>query len=159
MGHGPSAAHVAMTLLNFTDEVDLLLRGERPTWNDNVGRQLQSHPIDIIEENILSVENNSDGWLEAFIFEDGIRREYHGGFAMYGSEYNNALALELGCALDNKGQVKVNKNGLTSVSGVYAVGDLTPGHKQIPVAIGEGANTGIAIYLELREFPKKFTPS
>ena len=51
MGHGPSAAHVAMTLLNFTDEVDLLLRGERPTWNDNVGRQLQSHPIDIIEEN------------------------------------------------------------------------------------------------------------
>ncbi|HII52018.1 MAG TPA: NAD(P)/FAD-dependent oxidoreductase [Halobacteriales archaeon] len=159
MGHGPSAAHVAMTLLNFTDEVDLLLRGENPTWDDNLDQQLRSHPIDIIKEDISSIENNSDGWLQALVFEDGIRREYHGGFAMYGSEYNNKLAIDLGCELDKKGQIKVNKDGLTTTPGVYAVGDITPGHKQIPVAIGEGANTGIAIYLELREFPKKYPDS
>ena len=77
----------------------------------------------------------------------------------YGSEYNNKLAIDLGCELDEKGQIKVNKDGLTTTPGVYAVGDITPGHKQIPVAIGEGANAGIAIYLELRKFPKKFPPS
>ena len=32
MGHGESAAHVAMIMLNFTPEVDLLLRGAEPTW-------------------------------------------------------------------------------------------------------------------------------
>tara|TARA_A100001037_G_scaffold304138_1_gene340023 strand:+ start:28131 stop:29042 length:912 start_codon:yes stop_codon:yes gene_type:complete len=156
MGHGPSAAQVAMTLLNFTDEIDLLLRGEDPTWGGNLDKQLRSHPIDIIKEDVSAIENNSDGWLEALVFEDGTRREYHGGFAMYGSEYNNKLAMDLNCELDEKGQIKVNKDGLTTTPGVYAVGDITPGHKQIPVAIGEGANAGIAIYLELRKFPKKF---
>jgi thioredoxin reductase (NADPH) len=34
------------------------------------------------------------------------------------------------------------------------VGDLTPGHNQIPVAMGEGAKAGIDVHYSLREFPK-----
>jgi thioredoxin reductase (NADPH) len=40
------------------------------------------------------------------------------------------------------------------VDGVYAVGDLTPGHNQVPVALGDGAKAGISIHWALRDFPR-----
>ncbi|MFC7155520.1 NAD(P)/FAD-dependent oxidoreductase [Halomarina halobia] len=154
MGHGDSAAFVAMIMLNFTPEVDLLTRGREPEWGEETDERLRAHPIDVIEEEIVGMEKGDDGWLEAFEFGDGTRREYRGGFPMYGSEYNNDLAASLGCELNDDGTVVVDDHGRTSVDGVLAVGDLTPGHNQIPVAMGEGAKAGIALHYDLREFPR-----
>ncbi|WP_273837585.1 NAD(P)/FAD-dependent oxidoreductase [Halococcus sp. PRR34] len=155
MGHGESAAHVAMIMLNFTDEVDLLLRGHEPEWSDDTDRQLRAHPVEIVDSEIESKfsDEQSPEWLGGFEFEDGTRREYKGGFAMYGSQYNNDLAAGLGCELTDDGTVAVDDHGRTSVEGVFAVGDLTPGHNQIPVAMGQGAKAGIAIHYDLRRFP------
>jgi thioredoxin reductase (NADPH) len=153
MGHGEAAAHVAMIMLNFTPEVDLLTRGADPEWSDETARQLDAHPIDVVEEEVTGIENGSDGWLEALEFADGARREYRGGFAMYGADYNNGLALDLGAEVDEDGAVVVDDHGRTSVEGLFAVGDLTPGHKQIPVALGEGAKAGIAVHYGLRTYP------
>jgi thioredoxin reductase (NADPH) len=154
MGHNESAAHVAMIMLNFTNEVDILTRGEDPEWSEETDRQVRAHPIDIIEEEITGSEKGDDGWLEAFTFEDDARREYRGGFPMYGSDYNNDLASSLGCDLNDNGTVVVDDDGQTTVDGVYAVGDLVSGHNQIPVAMGQGADAGIAIHYELRTYPK-----
>ncbi|EMA43836.1 NAD(P)/FAD-dependent oxidoreductase [Halococcus saccharolyticus] len=155
MGHGESAAHVAMIMLNFTDEVDLLLRGHEPEWSDETDRQLRAHPVEIVDSEIESKFSDEDDpeWLGGFEFEDGTRREYKGGFAMYGSQYNNGLAADLGCDLTDDGTVAVDDHGRTSIEGVFAVGDLTPGHNQIPVAMGQGAKAGIAIHYDLRRFP------
>ncbi len=154
MGSGESAAYVAMIMLNFTDEVDLLLRGDDPDWSDETDRQLRAHPIDIVEEEISGMNKGEDGWLESFEFEDGTVREYRGGFPMYGSEYNTDLSEQLGCELNDDGTVAVDDDGRTSVESVFAVGDLTPGHNQIPVAMGQGAEAGIAIHMDLRAFPR-----
>jgi thioredoxin reductase (NADPH) len=153
MGTGSSAAHVAMIMLNFTDEVDILLNGDEPEWDEETDRQVRAHPLDIVEEEVVGVENDEDGWLEAMEFEDGTRRAYRGGFAMYGSEYNTDLAEQLGCELNDDGTVAVDDHGRTSVDGVFAVGDVTPGHNQVPVAMGEGAKAGIAVHYDLRTFP------
>ncbi|WP_248896883.1 NAD(P)/FAD-dependent oxidoreductase [Haloplanus halobius] len=169
MGHGDSAAYVAMIMLNFTDEVDLLTRGDEPTWSDETGEMLDAHPIDVIHEDITGMTRGDDGWLESFEFEDsvgprptgsrtesgdGTVREYRGGFPMYGSEYNNELAVSLGCDRNDDGTIVVDDHGRTSVDGVYAVGDMVPGHNQIPVAMGQGAKAGIAIHMDLRAFPR-----
>ena len=154
MGHNDSAAYVAALMLNFTDEVDLLTRGEEPEWGEESEEMLRNHPIDVITEDVTGVKNGEDGWLEALEFADGAVREYRGGFAMYGAEYNNGLARELGCEVNDDGTVEVDEHGRTNVEGVYAVGDLTPGHNQVPVALGEGANAGISIHWSLREFPR-----
>jgi thioredoxin reductase (NADPH) len=153
MGHGDSAAKVAMIMLNFTPDVDLLLNGDEPTWDDVTDEQLRAHPVDVLDEEVTGLENGDDGWLEALEFADGTRREYRGGFAMYGSTYNTALAEELGCELNDDGTIAVEDHGQTSVEGVYAVGDVVPGHNQIPVAMGQGAKAGIAIHYDLRTFP------
>ena len=153
MGTGTSAAYVAMIMLNFTDEVDLLTRGEEPEWSEETAQMLKAHPVDVVHEEIDSMEKGEDGWLEAFTFEDGTRREYRGGFPMYGSEYNTALAESLGAELNDDGTIAVDDHGRTTVDGVYAVGDVTPGHNQIPIAMGEGARCGIGIYMDARTFP------
>ena len=86
-------------------------------------------------------------------FGDGTVREYRGGFAMYGMNPHTDLAEQLGCDLTDDGEIAVEDHGRTSVEGVYAVGDVTPGHNQVPVAMGEGAQAGIGIYYDLRTFP------
>jgi len=155
MGHGEAAAHVAMIMLNVTDDVDLLTRGAEPTWSEETAARLEAHPVDVVHEDVAGVENDPDsGWLEALEFEDGTRREYRGGFPMYGSDYNTALAEGLGCDLTEDGEVAVDDHGRTSVEGVFAVGDVTPGHNQIPVAMGQGAKAGLALHKDLREFPR-----
>ncbi|XVH30873.1 NAD(P)/FAD-dependent oxidoreductase [Haloferacaceae archaeon DSL9] len=154
MGTGDSAAYVAMIMLNFTDDVDLLTRGEGPEWSDETAELLAAHPVDVIREQIVGMTKGDDGWLESFEFEDGAVREYKGGFPMYGSNYNTDLAEQLGCELTDDGTIDVDDHGRTSVDGVFAVGDVTPGHNQVPVAMGAGAKAGIAIHMELRDFPK-----
>jgi thioredoxin reductase (NADPH) len=155
MGYGESAVHVAGIMLNFTDDVDLLTRGDDPEWTEESAAVLENHPIDVVHEDVTGVQNGEDGWLEALEFEDGQTREYKGGFAMYGAEYNNGLARELGCDIDDDGTIAVGDHGETSVDGVYAVGDCTPGHNQLPVGMGQGAKAGIDIHFQLRDFPRE----
>ena len=154
MGANEAAAHVAMIMLNFTDEVDILTRGDDIEWSDETQQLVEAHPVDVIHEDIVGMNKRDDGWLESFEFEDGTVREYKGGFPMYGSNYNTDLAESLGCDLNDDGTIVVDDHGRTSVDGVYAVGDITSGHNQVPVAMGKGAKAGLAIHKELRTFPK-----
>jgi thioredoxin reductase (NADPH) len=154
MGTGDSAAYVAMIMLNFTPDVDLLTRGEEPEWSEETATMLENHPVEVIHEEITGMEKREDGWLEGFEFEDGGYREYRGGFPMYGSDYNTDLAESLGVELNDDGTIAVDDHGRTNVEGVFAVGDVTPGHNQIPTAMGEGARCGIGNHYDLREFPR-----
>jgi thioredoxin reductase (NADPH) len=154
MGHEDSAAYVAMIMLNFTDEVDVLTRGRDPEWSEETATMLANHPVDVVDTEIAGIDKGEDGWLESFEFEDGTVREYRGGFPLYGSNYHADLADGLGIERNDDGTVAADDHGRTSVDGVYAVGDLTPGHNQIPVALGEGAKAGIAIHMDLRPFPR-----
>ena len=168
LGHGDDAAQMAMLMLNFTDDVDLLLDDEEPDWSDEIGEQVEAHPVEVVRDRVdhafaaeeshhgsgeESERTPEDAWLGGLEFADGQRREYAGGFAVYGTEYNNELAAELGCDLADDGAIEVDENRETSVSGVYAVGDVTHGQNQTPIAIGDGAYAGIALHKDLRTFP------
>jgi thioredoxin reductase (NADPH) len=154
MGHSESTAHVAGIMLNFTDSVDILTRGAEPTWSAETETMVENHPISVVHADVTGVQNDEDGWLKALEFDDGAVREYKGGFAMYGAEYNNGLARELGVAVNDDGTVDAGDHGETNVENVYAVGDLTPGHNQVPIALGQGAKAGIDIHFTLRDFPR-----
>ena len=158
LGHGEHAAHAAMHMLNFTADVDLLLNGTAPEWSDETERQVRAHPIDRVETPIAGAfardESADDPWLGGLTFTDGTEREYLGGFAMYGREYNTALAESLGCELTDEGAIYVDGNRETSVEGAYAVGDVTHGLNQTVVALGDGARAGIALHKSLRRYPR-----
>ncbi|WP_049921716.1 NAD(P)/FAD-dependent oxidoreductase [Halopiger djelfimassiliensis] len=160
LGHTESAAHVAMTMLNFTDDVDLLLDAREPEWDDETDAQLRAHPVDRIETAVVSAyegertDADEQPWLGGLSFGDGTERDYIGGFAMYGTAYNADLAAALGCERTDDGAIAVDDDGNTSVDGVYAAGDVTHGQNQTTIAIGDGAAAGLAIHKDLRRFPK-----
>ncbi|WP_459191522.1 NAD(P)/FAD-dependent oxidoreductase [Halosimplex sp. J119] len=159
LGHTDRAAHVAMVLLNFTADVDLLLDGRDPEWDDDVDRQLQAHPVERVGAEVTRpfADEDDDGAeprLGGLEFADGSERSYRGGFAVYGKEYNTGLAESLGCVLADDGAVEVDEEFETSVDGVYAVGDLTHGQNQTVVAAGDGAKAGTAIDKDLRRYPR-----
>ena len=154
MGTTDAAAYVAMIMLNYTDDVDVLTRGNAPEWSEETATMLEAHPVGVVTEEITGMTKRDDGWLESFEFEDGTTRQYTGGFPMYGSNYHDDLVESLGLERTDDGTVAVDDHGRTSVDGVYAVGDLTPGHNQVPIAMGEGANAGIAVHKDLRAFPR-----
>ncbi len=160
LGHGESAAHVAMTMLNFTPEVDLLLDDREPEWSDETAAQLEAHPVDRVDTAVVSayddesIPDDEPPWLGGLSFADGTEREYLGGFAMYGSTYNAGLADDLGCESSDDGAIDVDERRQTSVDGAYAVGDVTHGQNQTTIAVGDGAYAGLAIHKDLRTFPK-----
>ena len=174
LGRDDHAAEMAMMLLNFTDDVDLLLNDDEPTWSDDAAAQVEAHPVSVVGDRVdhafadrdpergtdtaergndTDHGNETDPWLGGLEFADGHTREYGGGFAVYGKEYNNELAADLGCDLREDGAIAVDDDRETSVSGVYAVGDVTHGQNQTPISLGDGASAGIALHKDLRQFP------
>jgi thioredoxin reductase (NADPH) len=67
-----------------------------------------------------------------------------GVFVSIGEEPQNAIAKELGCKIDEKGYVIVDRQQRTSVEGVYAAGDITGGLRQVITACAEGAIAALA---------------
>lgn len=67
-----------------------------------------------------------------------------GVFISIGEEPQNALGKKLDVKLDEKGFIVVDKQGRTSVKGVYAAGDITGGLRQVVTAAAEGAITALA---------------
>lgn len=156
MGHDDSAASVAMMMLNYTAEVELLLNGQEPEWNEETEAKLRNHPIDRIDTEIVDAfpdDDTEEPWLGGLHFGDGTDREYLGGFAMYGKAYNTEVAEPLGCELATDGAIEVDDSHETTVENVFAVGDVTHGQNQTAIAHGDGARAGIAIHQRLRRFP------
>jgi thioredoxin reductase len=63
------------------------------------------------------------------------------------------LAEQLGCARDQDGYLVVDTSGATSVPGVFAAGDVTPGLQLVQVAAGSGAVAGVGCALSLENDP------
>jgi len=68
-----------------------------------------------------------------------------------------ALAEQLGCELDEEGYVSVDGEGQTSIEGVYAAGDLTPGLQLTMVAAASGVVAGVGCAQSM--FGKKGAPT
>lgn len=62
-----------------------------------------------------------------------------GVFISIGEIPQNDIAKKLDVNLDEKGYIKIDKQGRTNVKGVYAAGDITGGLRQIITAAAEGA--------------------
>jgi thioredoxin reductase (NADPH) len=52
LGHDDHAAQMAMLVLNFTDDVDLLLDDEEPEWSAGTGEQVEAHPVEVVEDRV-----------------------------------------------------------------------------------------------------------
>ncbi|HSA74567.1 MAG TPA: FAD-dependent oxidoreductase, partial [Candidatus Nitrosocosmicus sp.] len=106
--------------------------------------------INVIEDDeIIQVfKNPTTNYLDGVISKKGTHHEADIVFYHMGTSINNKIPLQLGCKLDS-GYVKVNEKHQTSISKVYAVGDIDKDRHYAILASASGAIAAQTIYQEL----------
>ena len=143
LGWDPHLVGFASTLQNWACSVTVVTNGLRFRGDDSCRTTLADHDITLLERNavrFLGVRGDLQGV------------ELEGGEVLPASMVMFSLAHEprtdlaelLGCELDDDGYVAVDAHGESSVPGVYAAGDLTPGLQLSLVAAASGVVAGVA---------------
>ena len=122
----------------------------------NARRRLRHQKIGIREEPVMRLIGSPTGGLRCIEFADGSQLERVALFLYTPQHQRSPLAAELGARLTSTGAVWVDKNAQTSVAGIYAVGDTTPGTQQALLAAAAGNQVAICLNENLtrEEFPR-----
>ena len=146
VGGGNSAVTAALLLSEYAKKVYLIhrrdkFRAER-AWLNELNKIKKIKPI--LKDEIIEINGNIK--VESVSLRSGKKLKVDGVFIEIGMDPNNELCHYLGVEIDKKGYVVVDKNQRTNIRGVYTVGDLTGGLKQIITAAAEGAVAAVSVY-------------
>lgn len=83
--------------------------------------------------------------IEEIEFEDNTKKKIDGIFIAIGTASSSDLAKKLGVILDDKENIKVDRNMETNIKGLYACGDCTGGVLQVAKAVYEGMIAGMSV--------------
>ncbi len=81
-----------------------------------------------------------------FIGADGQRRDFDTVYPVLGSRSQATLAIALGARVDDCKELFVTEHQMTSVEGLYAIGDVVSALNQISVAVGHAAIAATTIH-------------
>lgn len=141
-GWGADVTGFSLELFNWAASVAIVTDG-RSFEGDDVHRQcLDSYGVDLIEDQAVALVG-SRGDLHAVRMRSGSVLTCDLGFFSIKHRPVVDLARELGCELTADGHVATDSRERTSVEGVYAAGDVTPGIQLLSVAAGKGTVAGV----------------
>jgi len=148
IGWGRQIAGFCSYLLTWTDRITLLTHGHPPELPEKSRAVLDRFGIPVRTAVIDRLEGR-DGCIERAVFHDGEAAEFDAMFVHIASGPGSTLAADLGCEADEDGILEVDKDHLTSVPGIYAAGDITPGSRLAIRAASEGVRAAIGIHKSL----------
>ena len=143
VGGGNSAATEALYLNRIGVKCSIVHRRDQLRCDSKLQEDLISNGVNIYWDSEL-IEVRGDMMLEeAIILNKKTNKQttlkVSGVFIAIGNIPNNKLALDYGIKCNDYGYIETDKNMKTSDNGIYAVGDVTGGIKQIIVSAGQGA--------------------
>ncbi len=155
VGGGDSAFKESLFLAEHAEHVTIMYRrgAENLRPEPINAERVEKHPkIDVMLHTVikeikgdgnviteLALENTSTGESSTF--------EAQGVFVEIGGEARSDLAVGLGCDLDPRKQIIIDRYSRTSVDGVFAAGDVTDSEwKQGVICASEGAAAAYAAY-------------
>ncbi len=148
---GEGTADHALFLREWTDDLILFTNGEPLSQGDRA--RLKQAEIAIFEARISSLETQGAA-LRAIGLADGTRIAREVLYVSSKAEPASDLGAQLGCAAvdgPHGPYLKVDDDRLTSVPGVFAVGDISRPYFGLPFAIADGAMAGMACHGELAD--------
>ena len=151
-GWSASAAGFALSLLDWAADVTLITDGSRFEGDDACRAALDRHGVAVMEADAVALEGRR-GDLRGVRLASGTTVDCQLAFFSISHRPRTHVAEMLGCALTPEGCIVVDEHGETTVPGVYAAGDVTPGLKLVQVAAAKGAVAGVACALSLRGEP------
>lgn len=152
LGWGAHVADFALGLRNWARQVTIVTDG-RPHGLDQDGLEaLDAQGIAVIEDEALALEGPRGALSAVRLRQAGLVPCTMAFFSIAHHPVTD-LADALGCQRSDEGYVAVDHCGHTSVTGVYAAGDVTPGLQLIQAAAGQGAAAGVDCALSLSAAP------
>ena len=149
-GEAESAITHAVFLRTFTDRVTVVVHGEQDACDQAIALA-EHYAIRVISDRVESLHPCETG-IDLLT----CRGDRHGFDIIYpalGAHFRSELAVQLGLDCDECGGVNVDEHRQTSLRGLYAIGDVTMGLKQISVAIGQAAQAATAVHNSLEANP------
>jgi thioredoxin reductase len=143
IGWNEQVAGFALHLLDWASQVTVVTDGHGFEGDARHRRLLEGHGVAVREETALELVG-ARGDLRALRLAGGERIDCQLAFFSIAHHPLTGLGDQLGCERDKDGYLVVDAEGATSVPGVYAAGDVTPGLQLIQVAAGSGAVAGVA---------------
>jgi thioredoxin reductase len=133
----------ADSLLNWARSVTVVTLGHRFAGDEDSRADLRDRGVELIEDEVTELVGER-GDLRAVALGSGVKLPASLLFFSIAHEPRTQLATALGCDLDDSGYIRVNSCGETTIKGVYAAGDVTPGLQLVAVAAASGVVAGVA---------------
>lgn len=148
IGWGKQIAAFCMWMLTWTDQITVLTHGHEPDLPPEAREVLARFDIPVRHEVIDRIEHR-DGQVEGVTYHGGGTERFEAIFFHIASGPGSTLAADLGCEADEDGILRVNPDFETTVPGVFAAGDITPGSRLAIRAAAEGTRAAIGIQKSL----------
>ncbi len=153
IGGGNSGVEAAIDLAGIVGHVTLIEFDTKLRADEVLQRKLRSMPNVEIITNGQTTEVLGDGTrVNGLVVKDrasGDERRIglEGVFVQIGLVPNTEWLRETDLELSKFGEIVIDSHGATNIPGIYAAGDCTTvPHKQIVVAMGEGAKAGLGAF-------------
>ena len=159
VGGANSAGQAALFLARHAGQVHVLIRRDdlRDTMSNYLAQRLTHHErVTVHPRSELSAVQGTSrlsglSWRD-HVLEQDVRLDAAGLFLMIGADPCTTWLHEAGVELDAKGFVVTREGFLTSVPGVFAVGDVRAGSvKRVASAVGEGSVVISAVHSYLAD--------
>ncbi len=155
VGGSDSAVKEALLLSEYAKKVYIIYRGEKihpePINLTRAENLIKKGKIEIINKTNV-VEIRGDGEKIISVVFDKVykgKKEFSldGLFIDIGHIPLSGLVVDMGVKINKKGEVIINRNSETNISGIYAAGDVTDtSFKQAITGVGEAVHAAYAIY-------------
>ncbi len=158
IGHGRRAVGLALNLTTWTSDIIICTNGRPADIDDpEYCQKLDALNIPVLTERVTSVREDGQG-IHCLMLEGGMQLDTDKIFFTIAQYPADDLGVQLGCERDEEGNVIVDRHGQTSVTNVFAAGDITPGPQLAIVAAAGGAIAALAIHKSLVPEERKLTP-
>lgn len=124
VGSGDSAAKEAILLTEFCPKVYMFVRGDKVKAEaPNLKRLMENSKIEIRYQTEIA-EISGNGKVEKVKLKNGEELDMQAVFIAVGHSPLSGLAAQVGAELNEKKEIKINRQSETTVPGIYAAGDV-----------------------------------
>lgn len=148
VGTGKRALAMALALRTWSTSLTIVTDGRPVRLSVAAHERLRQNDIALRTDAIDHVEVDGRA-LQSLVFRSGDTLVVDKLFFNVAQRPADDLAAQLGCARDRGGHVVVSAHGATSISGVFAAGDITPGPQLAIRAAASGAVAAMAMHKSL----------
>ena len=158
IGAGRRALGMALNLMTWTRDIIICTNGRPPDLDEQeYCDKLDTLNIPVLTEKIARVCDDGTR-IHCLMLENGMQLDTDKVFFAIGQYPADDLGVQLACARDEEGHIVIDEQCHTSVTNVYAAGDITPGPQLAIVAAADGAVAALAMHKSLVPAERKLLP-